>query len=290
MPASGHTSSRRRTRDTGSFVRETPGSRSLERGLSIIRAFRPGRPLLTNAEIAERTGLPRPTVSRLTRSLVDAGFLEYDVPAAAYRLGAPFLGFGQTVRQGSTVLAAALPLMREIAEGLYINVGLAVADAGDMIYLDSVRKSRLGLFRHVVSGSRVPLAETALGRAWLAGIGAEARDQVLQRLAAAYGARWERLAAGVRASIEQVETRGYCSVAWQVGMVSIAAPLAVPGQQVHAFNISFTAADDLRRELELRYAPLLLRTRDRLQQALGASAGVPTGAHLTPVGNRLTSP
>lgn len=82
MPAGRHASSRRRTREKGSFVRETPGSRSPERGLSIIRAFRPGHPLLTNAEIAERTDLSRPTVSRLTRLPVDAGFLEYGVAAA----------------------------------------------------------------------------------------------------------------------------------------------------------------------------------------------------------------
>jgi hypothetical protein len=67
-------STRARTQATGTFVRSTPGSHSLERGLALLRAFRHGVDVLTNAELADRAQLPRPTVSRLTRSLVDAGF------------------------------------------------------------------------------------------------------------------------------------------------------------------------------------------------------------------------
>ena len=67
-------STRARTLATGTFVRSTKGSQSLERGLALLRAFRTGTLALSNAELAERCQLPRPTVSRLTRSLVDAGF------------------------------------------------------------------------------------------------------------------------------------------------------------------------------------------------------------------------
>jgi len=263
-------SSRRRTRETGVFTRETPGSRSLERGLSLLRAFRPGLAALSNAELAQRTGLPRPTVSRLTRTLVDAGFLDFDHALSAYRLGVPFLSFGQTVKQGSVVLETALPFMREVADGLRINVGLAVADGDDMIYLESVRKSRLGLFRHVVSGSRLPIAETALGRAWLAGVGADTRQAALRGLAPRYGSRWAGLARDVSASLRQIERVGYCGVAWQVGMVSIATPLASPGFSVHGFNISFPVTGDDAGTLEARYAPLLLRTADSVRAALAA--------------------
>jgi DNA-binding IclR family transcriptional regulator len=241
------------------FVRDTPGSQALERGLRVLRAFRPGTTVLTNAELAQRTGLPRPTISRLTRSLVDSGFLDYDVAASAYRLGAPFLSFGLAVRQGSIVLETALPLMREVAEGLRINVGLAVADDGEMIYLESVRRSRLGVFRHVVSGSRLPIEATALGRAWLSGVGEGERRAVLGRISAKHGTRWPAIEEEVAEALAQIEQIGYCSVAWQVGMVSVAAPVAVPGFAVHAMNISFPVTGDERASLEARYAPLLGR-------------------------------
>lgn len=53
-------------------------NRSLERGMEILRAFRPGSTLLGNSEIAERTGLSPATVSRLTQTLVVAGMLAHD--------------------------------------------------------------------------------------------------------------------------------------------------------------------------------------------------------------------
>ncbi|OYX75975.1 MAG: IclR family transcriptional regulator, partial [Bradyrhizobium sp. 35-63-5] len=37
----------------------SPRNRSLERGVAILRAFRPGSELLGNGELAERTGLAR---------------------------------------------------------------------------------------------------------------------------------------------------------------------------------------------------------------------------------------
>ena len=51
----------------------SPANRSLERGIEILRSFRPGSELLGNADLAERTGLSRSTVSRLTQTLVASG-------------------------------------------------------------------------------------------------------------------------------------------------------------------------------------------------------------------------
>ena len=42
---------------------------ALARGLEILRCFQAGDPALGNQDIAERTGLPKPTVSRLTHTL-----------------------------------------------------------------------------------------------------------------------------------------------------------------------------------------------------------------------------
>ncbi|WP_350294133.1 hypothetical protein [Limnohabitans sp. Rim8] len=52
MPSPSLPCSRRQTRQTGLCVRTTPGSQSLERGLNIMTAFRPGVDLLTHADIA----------------------------------------------------------------------------------------------------------------------------------------------------------------------------------------------------------------------------------------------
>jgi DNA-binding IclR family transcriptional regulator len=200
---------------------------------------------------------------------VDSGFLDFDVGSSTYRLGAPFLSFGEMVKRASHVLETALPLMREVAEGLRINVGLAVADSGDMVYLESVRRSQLGLFRRVVSGSRVPIGVTALGRAWLAGVGESERRPVLKRIAARSGARWPTVCSEIDQAIAQVERAGYCSAVWKTGLVSIAAPLVAPGTPVHALNISFPE-DDSRPRLEARYVALLMEMSTKVTAALRA--------------------
>src|SRR5580765_7411646 len=139
-------------------------NRSLLRGMEILRAFRPGSDLHGNGELAERTGLSRSTVSRLAQTLVDCGMLERDRGSRAYRLAAPVLGLAHAMRTGSPVLAAVRPQMLKEAERHRINVGLAVADRDEMIYLESVRYSRRVAWRNVVAGQRVPMELTSLGR------------------------------------------------------------------------------------------------------------------------------
>ena len=47
---------------------------ALSRGLDVLRAFHPNDGLLGNQEIAARTNLPKPTVSRLTYTLAQLGY------------------------------------------------------------------------------------------------------------------------------------------------------------------------------------------------------------------------
>jgi DNA-binding IclR family transcriptional regulator len=267
-------STRSRTRASGSFVRSTPGSHSLERGLALLRAFRLGGRTLSNAELAERTGLPRPTVSRLTRSLVDAGFLAYDHQQQGYRLGAVCLTLALVYRASERALEVALPLMRSLAEGRRVNVGLAMADQLEMVYLDSVRLSRLGMFRRIVPGSRIPIASTALGCAFLAGLAVAERKALLLRLRQAQGSGWPALQRGVEAALASVRAQGFCRAQWQAGMVSVAAPLRTPGGELYALNVSFPvpASAQERQEGEEDHVALLQRLAADIQAAWAAAA------------------
>lgn len=260
-------STRARTRDSGSFVRSTPGSQSLTRGLLLLRAFRLGGRTLSNAELAERTGLPRPTVSRLTRSLVEAGFLAYDHAQQGYRLAAVCLTLALVFRTSERALELALPLMRSLAEGWRVNVGLATADQLDMVYLDSVRLSRRGMFRRLVPGSRIPIAATALGRAYLAGMDAAGRKALLAQLRRAQGAGWPALQRELEAAVQSVHTQGFCRAQWQAGMVSLAAPLRTPGGELYALNVSFPVPVGAAPEDEDGHVGLLRRLAADIQAA-----------------------
>ena len=70
---------------------------TLAHGLDVLAAFRNNPGPLSNAELAAHTGLSRPTVSRLTYTLAQLGYLKRDTKGFVLGLG---------------VLAAAYPCCR----------------------------------------------------------------------------------------------------------------------------------------------------------------------------------
>ena len=257
----------------------SPLNRSLERGIAVLRAFRPGTELLGNGDIAERTGLPRASISRLTQTLVEAGFLEHDSGERAYRLAAPVLTLGHAMRSGSSVLRVATPPMAALARRLRINVGLAVRDGDEMVYLESVRFNPKGRERSVVSGHRVPIALTALGRAWLAVATADERVALMAQWRTRRRSRWRRLEADIAAAAHSVAEKGYCVASWQPQVVALATPLVLPRRPVHALNVSVTtdkSAAAVVRQLERPLLTLAADLRDSIAE-LDRAAGTGHG-------------
>jgi DNA-binding IclR family transcriptional regulator len=245
-------------------------NRSLERGVEILRAFRPGADLLGNGELAERTGLSRATVSRLTQTLVDCGMLERDRSRRAYRLAAPVLSLAHAMRTGSPVLAVAGPLMRTEAEKLKINVGLAVADRDEMVYLESVRYSRRVAWRNVVAGQRVPMELTSLGRAWLAAADEPVRKRLLAHFKARRGSEWIRLSREIAQAVTSVRDTGYCWASWQPQVVALSTPFVLDRHPVHVLNMSVTGDETPQAVVERLHEPLLALAK-RLHERISAA-------------------
>ena len=221
----------------------SPLNRSLKRGVAILRAFRPGTELLGNGELAERTGLPRASISRLTQTLTMVGYLEYCAPQRAYRLGAPVLTLGHAMRSGSSVLRIATPAMTALARRLRINVGLAVRDGDDMVYLESVRFNTKGAQRAVVSGQRVPVELTALGRAWLAAAPEFERQAFMKQLKVKRRKRWRLLQNEIVEAATSIERHGYCVASWQPQVIALATPLLSTQYPIHVINVSVTTEE-----------------------------------------------
>jgi len=241
----------------------TPSNRSLERGLELLRAFGPGATLLGNGDLAERTGLPKATVSRLTRTLVEAGYLEHDSARRAYRLGLPVLSLAQALRSGSTVLKAAGLLIRDTAQRMRINVGIAGADREEMVYLESIRYNQRASLRTIVSGQRVPMELTSLGRAYLATQPEAEFTHLMDAFARRGRSGWERLAREITEAVDDVHRNGFCVARWQPEVIALATPLAIPGHRLLVLNFSVrtTASQD---SVVSELAAPLLRLRDEI--------------------------
>ena len=88
---------------------------ALARGLELMRCFTPRDNVLGNQELARMTGLPKPTVTRLTNTLMRLGCLKREVHSGKYQLDVGVLGFGYAMLSNLSIRSVAHPLMEELA-------------------------------------------------------------------------------------------------------------------------------------------------------------------------------
>lgn len=234
----------------------SPANRSLERGIDILRAFRPGSEFLGNGELVERTGLSKATVTRLTQTLVGAGMLLVDHRRRAYRLAPAVLSMAHAMRTGSQVLSVAGGPMKALAERNRVNVGLATPDRDEMVYLESIRYNRRVVLRHVVSGQRIPMELTSLGRAYLAVAPEPKRLALLNIFKQRRGSQWPQLESEIEQAQVSVLENGYCAASWQPEVVAVATPL-ITEDATYVLNCSVSTSERIDQTVKGLSEPLL---------------------------------
>ena len=85
---------------TASGEKDRQFATTLARGLDVLRAFGPNSLRLGNKEIVARTGLPKATVSRLTYTLTQLGYLRRNAHQNKYELAPQALGMCQPLLAG----------------------------------------------------------------------------------------------------------------------------------------------------------------------------------------------
>ncbi|MEZ5660676.1 MAG: IclR family transcriptional regulator [Burkholderiaceae bacterium] len=211
---------------------------ALARGLAILRAFQLDDRMLSNVEIAQRTGIPKPTVSRLTFTLTRLGYLAYRSDFGQYELSAGVVGLAYPYLANQPMLPVARPLMQQLASETQTNIGLAVRDDLSALYLEYALGERVPNRRQRV-GFRVPLVRTAMGRACIAAMSPAEREDCLERIRLHYPDTWQEIWSEVEVEIERAQTRGYCFGIRTFGFdtASVAVPYHSPtGNGIMAFN------------------------------------------------------
>jgi len=181
---------------------------SLARGLSILACFKADSSELTVSEIARRTGLPQPTAWRLCRTLMELGFLAPIEGRQSVKPGLRVLSLGYSALAGESIADLACGRMQSIASRYEGAVSLGVRDGLDMIYVQRRQGSHI-LFADLRIGSRVPLATSATGWAYIAGLDSAAREQLFSELETALGPEWSQLEARLRKALSDYAVKGY---------------------------------------------------------------------------------
>lgn len=245
---------------------------ALARGLEVLSCFRSGEKLLGNQEIAQRCGLPKSTVSRLTRTLTLLGYLIHVPDVSKYRLGTATLALGSAMLTGLDVRQIARPLMQRLADFAQAEIALGTRDRHNMLYIEHCPCPQ-PIVSDLDIGTRLPLASTAMGRAWLAAATTSDRQAALDYLHAHAPEQWAVAQAQLPqwpTACDKVQPWLSCSFGeWQSHVNAIALAFS-PGRGLPLMVIScggptrLVSADFLMQ----RAKPELERMVRRLQQAI----------------------
>lgn len=212
---------------------------ALARGLEVLRCFRPNDRHLGNQDIARRTGLPKPTVSRLTHTLTRMGYLYHDEKLGKYQLGTAVLALGYSLLTNMDVLKIARPLMQELADYSHTVVSVGTRDRLGMIYLDGRHSTAASVTLRREPGTRVPIVTTAMGRALLCGLPEEERKRLLDNIRKRDESAWPKHQAGIEQAMRDYRERGFCLSLgdWRNDVNAVAVPmLPIAGCRLLTFN------------------------------------------------------
>lgn len=246
---------------------------SLANGLRVLQSFSASQPALSNKELVLLTGLSKGTVSRLTSTLVEKGMLVQDSRTRCFRLGAGVLGIAYPMLAGLKARQVARPFMQELANLSAGTVSMGLRDRLHMVYVETVRGHDLHAFRPEI-GARLPLAATAMGRAWYAQTCAAQRDELLLELRNGGAEDGQALAALDKAQADYL-AKGYCVSQgdWHPDVHAVAAAMPSPvDNELLIFNCGVRTSQLKGGEIDKLFGNSLLGMIEKIRMALERGA------------------
>jgi DNA-binding IclR family transcriptional regulator len=136
------------------------------KALDLLSAFSFREPRLSLAELATRTGIPRPTAFRLLTTLEQAGFVAK--VGGEYQLGIKCFVLGNVVASTLDLREKASGHLKALGDATGETVHLAVLEGWQVLYLERLQSPHpIGFMRSRVGGV-VPAYCTSLGKTLLA--------------------------------------------------------------------------------------------------------------------------
>jgi DNA-binding IclR family transcriptional regulator len=217
--------------------------------------------------------MPKPTVSRLAYTLTELGYLTYSPRLNTYELGGKTLALGYVALSNLDVRRIARPYMAEIANKTNLNVGMGLRDGLMMLHVETCDGDALVGVR-LFPGSRMPIATTAMGRAYLSALPPKDREAILDEIRQQHGDDWPMVSRAIDRAIADIERRGFClSVGdWQKDINGAGAVIPMPdGRGIYAMNVGGPAYLTSEKQLNEEVGPMLARAVQAIRIRLGES-------------------
>ncbi len=241
---------------------------ALARGLQVLRAFEDAAVLLGNREIAARTDLPKPTVSRLTHTLVTLGYLVHDREQERYGLGPAVLALSTPFLRPTSLPQMVKPHLQNLANAVQANVALGLLDETTCVYVQIWRGQGQRIVLSNDAGFRLPVARSAMGMALLSSMADDERAALLTRLCGEAGTEAPRIEQTYRRCAREIAEQGFCVGIgiWHPDINVVAAPIrTLSARGLFALNVSGPAfvltESALRRDIGPRLMDTIARMR-----------------------------
>jgi DNA-binding IclR family transcriptional regulator len=185
-------------------------TRTLSRGLDVLEALaRADEDGLGPSALGQQVDLDKATVTRLLRTLVEAGYVAQDETTRRYRLTGKVLWLAHRATVRLDLRSVARPYLTALRDELGETVHLGVMDDLRIVYVDKLEADNSIQLVSAI-GQTMPLHSTSLGKAMLAALPDEEREGKYARMDLA--PRTERTIldlAAFRDEIRRTQLRGY---------------------------------------------------------------------------------
>jgi DNA-binding IclR family transcriptional regulator len=254
---------------------------SVQRAARLLRELAAGGPRLGVTDLADRTGLTKPTVHALLRTLEAEGLVAQDAETGKYLLGADLLRLGNAYLDTHELRARSLTWADSLASRTGEAVWVAVLDADHVLVVHHAFRPQ-GAVQILEVGASIPWSTCALGKAIVAYLPEPDRDRLLAAdLPVLTGASITDQQELVR-QLGQVQRTGYAVEDQEstIGDAGIAAPVfGRSGEVAGAIGVIGPVERLLVEPARQAHAVTVRETARNLSRDLGAPrAGVRRGA------------
>jgi IclR family transcriptional regulator, pca regulon regulatory protein len=241
---------------------------SLVRGLLVLECFSPHKDSFTLAELSRLVTIPKSSLHRVVKTLSQMNYLRYEEQSKRYYLGMRVLSLGFSVLQSMELREIARPYLERLSRECNKTVNLAVFDRNEMVYVERVRVPGIRVY-NIGVGNRIPLWNTAVGRAVLAHLDPKKITEMLKKLKPS--ADFDGDKAGLMKVLDRVRKDGFATSnqEHQRGILAIAVPVFSSTGVVCAVNLVGEPEDVTMDLLRTEYAPKLATIGKELSLALG---------------------
>lgn len=242
---------------------------SVDRALDLLEALVAAEGEISITALAGRTTLHVSTVHRLLTTLLRRGYVRQNPDTSRYFAGAKLAMLAEGRSRYNELRLRARPLLRALTEQTRETSNLIVLDELTAVYIETVPSPQVvRLFTTL--GNRVPLHATGAGKALLAWLPQDRREELIDRIELrSFTQRTIVERPALRRTLDEIRERGFAvdDEEYDEGVRCVAVPVGPLGAPIAAISVS-APSSRLPRQRCLELAPILRRTSAELAEAL----------------------